>query len=166
MSTLSRAMLTLEGTLRIIDPAFDITREVTGLMPDFADQKQAAVQQQLQRELLRALPSLRTLPGHVEAIASQMRTGHLSIRNERYAGGDRDVVSGWVDRVTFAAIGAFGLLTSALLLLASGTVEEEGIRATLQLLGFVGLISGLVIQMRAIAQLLRSEDESARHRRI
>ena len=85
MSTLSRAMLTLEGTLRIIDPAFDVTREVTGLMPDFADQKQAAVQQQLQRELLRALPSLRTLPGHVEAIASQMRTGHLSIRQERYA---------------------------------------------------------------------------------
>ena len=68
--------------------------------------------------------------------------------------------------MTFAAIGAFGLLTSALLLLASGTVDEEGIRATLQLLGFVGLISGLVIQMRAIAQLLRSEDESARHRRI
>ena len=81
MSTLSRAMLTLEGTLRIIDPAFDIAREVTGLMPDFADQKQAAVQQQLQRELMRALPSLRTLPGHVEAIASQMRTGHLSIRD-------------------------------------------------------------------------------------
>ncbi len=166
MSTLSRAMLTLEGTLRIIDPAFDVARAATDLMPDFADQKQAAVQQQLQRELLRALPSLRTLPGHVEAIACQMRTGHLNIRQERFAGGDRAVVSGWVDRVTFAAIGAFGLLTSAVLLLASGTVEEEGIRATLQLLGFVGLISGLVIQMRTIAQLLRGDHESTRDRRV
>ena len=76
------------------------------------------------------------------------------------------MVSGWVDRVTFAAIGAFGLLTSAILLLASGTVEEDGLRATLQLLGFVGLISGLVLQMRTIAHLLRGEDELSRNRRV
>ncbi len=34
-----------------------------------------AMQEQLQKELLRAMPSLRTLPGHAEAIGGQLRSG-------------------------------------------------------------------------------------------
>ena len=119
------------------------------------------MQEQLQKELLRALPSLRTLPGHVEAIAAQLRGGRLNIRHERYAGEDRAVVGRWIDRVTFAAIGALGLLTSAVLLLASGGIDpgQEGVRDALQLLGFFGLIIAAVIEMRAVAVLLRDEGE-------
>lgn len=34
----------------------------------------------LQRELIRSLPSLRTLPEHAEAIAGQLRGGRLTLR--------------------------------------------------------------------------------------
>ena len=99
------------------------------------------MQQQLEKEFLRALPSLRTLPGHVEGIATQLRGGRLSMRTERYAGDDRAVVDAWIDRVTFAAIGIFGLLGSALLLLAAAVLgdAQDDLRQTLQFFGFFGL---------------------------
>ncbi|HEY1280598.1 MAG TPA: AarF/UbiB family protein [Acidimicrobiales bacterium] len=168
MTVLSRALLTLEGTLRTIDPGFNIATEVNALLPAFAEQQQDAVQAQLQKEFLRALPSLRAMPSHVESIAAQLRTGRLRLRLERYAGADRAVVGAWIDRVLFAAIGMFGLLSSAVLLVAAGAVGEavEGARDTLLILGFFGLIIGSVMLMRSVAQLLRDESASAGGRRV
>ena len=126
------------------------------------------MQEQLEKELIRALPSLRTLPGHVEGIAAQLRRGRLNVRLERYAGEDRAVVSRWIDRVVFAAIGTFGLLSSAVLLIASGLVgaDQEGIQQTLQILGLFGLAVTSVMQMRVVAQLLRSEEGGSRTERV
>ena len=168
MTILSRALLTLEGTLRTIDQSFNVASEVQELLPALAERKQEAMQQQLEKELIRALPSLRTLPGHIEGIAAQLRRGRLNVRLERYAGDDRAVVSRWIDRVVFAAIGMFGLLSSAVLLAASGMVgaDQEGIQQTLQILGLVGLAVTSVIQMRVVAQLLRSEESGSRTERV
>ena len=99
MTVLSRALLTLEGTLRTIDPSFNIAHEATALLPELADQKSDMLQQQLEKEVIRALPSLRTLPTNVEAIATQLRRGRLSMRVERFGGADREVVDEWVDRI-------------------------------------------------------------------
>ena len=90
MTILSRALLTLEGTLRTIDSSFDVATEVNQVLPALAERKNEAMQQQLEKELVRALPALRTLPGHVEGIAAQLRRGRLSVRLQRYAGDDRD----------------------------------------------------------------------------
>jgi len=168
MTVLSRAMLTLEGTLRTIDPTFNLTNEVDALLPALAAQEGAAVQEQFQKEVLRALPSLRTLPGHVESIAAQLRMGRLRMRVDRYAGADRAVVGAWIDRVLFAAIGMIGLLSSAVLLLAAGAVGEsqEGARDALFILGFFGLVVGSVMLMRSVAQLLRDETAGAGGRRV
>jgi ubiquinone biosynthesis protein len=168
MTVLSRALLTLEGTLRTIEPSFNVGQEVNDLLPALAEQKQDAVQAQLEKEFLRALPSLRTLPGHLEGIAAQLRSGRLSVRLERFNNEDRNIVGGWIDRVTFAFIGTIGLLSSAVLLLASGVIPEdqEGVQATLQLVGFFGLVVASVIQMRAVAHLLRGESGGTRDRRV
>ena len=112
-------------------------------------------------------PSLRTLPGHVEAIAAQLRGGRLSMRVERFAGADRAVVDEWVDRVIFAAIGIFGLLGSAVLLLAAAVVDgDQDFTDTLQLFGYFGLVITSVILMRTVAQLLRREADDAPDRRL
>jgi ubiquinone biosynthesis protein len=118
------------------------------------------LQQQLEKEFVRALPSLRTLPGHVEAVATQLRSGRLSVRTERYAGADREVVDAWVDRVVFAAMGLIGMVAAALLLVAAAFVpmKDDDFRTTLQVLGFFGIAVTAVIQMRVVAQLLRRED--------
>jgi ubiquinone biosynthesis protein len=160
MTVLSRALLTLEGTLRTIDPGFNIAREATTLLPEFAGERSDMLQEELQKEVVRALPSLRTLPGHVEAIATQLRGGRLTMRTERFSGSDREVVDEWIDRTIFAAVGLVGLLGSALLLVAAALVDRDDNFATaLQVIGFAGIIVTSVMQMRVVAQIFRRNDE-------
>src|SRR3954453_17776726 len=165
MTVLSRALLTLEGTLRTIDPSFNIAREATALLPEFAGEQSELLQQQLQKEVVRALPSLRTLPTNVEAIATQLRGGRLSMRVERFAGADREIVDEWVDRVVFAAVGLLGMIASAVLLVAAALIKHDDDFATaLQVIGFFGIIVTSVIQMRVVAQILRRGDQQGRRR--
>lgn len=167
MTVLSRALLTLEGTLRTIDPSFNIAHEATRLLPELAGDQTELLQEQLQKEVVRALPSLRTLPSHFEAIATQLRGGRLGVRVERYSGNDRAVVDAWVDRVTFAAIGVLGLLASALLLIAAAIVDKDNdFTTTLQVFGFFGIVVTAVIQMRVVAQILRRDDRRGGERQV
>src|SRR6478735_4308896 len=165
MTVLSRALLTLEGTLRTIDPSFNIAHEATALLPELADQKSDMLQQQLEKEVVRALPSLRTLPTNFEAIFTQLRRGRLSMRVERFAGADREVVDEWVDRIVFAAMGLLGMIASAVLLVAAALIKHDDDFATaLQVIGFFGIIVTSVIQMRVVAQILRRGDQQGRRR--
>jgi len=165
MTVLSRALLTLEGTLRTIDPSFNIAHEATALLPELAGEQSELLQQQLQKEVVRALPSLRTLPTNVEAIATQLRGGRLTVRTERFAGGDREVVDEWVDRVVFAAVGLLGMVASAVLLVAAALIKNDDDFATaLQVIGFFGIIVTSVIQMRVVAQIFRRGDQQGRRR--
>ena len=166
MTVLSRALLTLEGTLRTIDPSFNLAREATALLPDLSGEQSEMLQQQLEKEVVRALPSLRTLPGLLETTMTQLRGGRLSVRTEHYAGGDREVVDAWVDRAVFAAMGLVGMVAAALLLVAAALVgpKDDDFKTTLQVLGFFGIAVTAVIQMRVVAQLLRREDGTADRR--
>ncbi len=154
LTILSRAMLTLEGTLGIIDPGFDLARQGSELV---ADEREAIADPQalLQKELLRALPSLRTLPEHTEALANQMRSGRFTVRTERYAGGDRRVVEQWVDRAILAGVGVIGTVASALLVLAGSLSPDDDIQEACWVLGFAGLAFAAVLLMRSAAQALR-----------
>jgi ubiquinone biosynthesis protein len=154
LTILSRAMLTLEGTLSIIDPGFDLARQGSAIV---ADEREAMADPQalLQKELLRALPSLRTLPEHTEAIANQMRAGRFTVRTERYAGNDRRIVEQWVDRALLAAVGAIGTVASALLILAGSLSTDSDIQEALWVLGFSGLAFSAMLLMRSAAQALR-----------
>jgi ubiquinone biosynthesis protein len=153
LTILSRAMLTLEGTLTVIDPGFDLARQGSELVADERD----AVDPQalLQKELLRALPSLRTLPEATEALANQLRAGSLTVRTEHYAGGDRRIVEQWVDRVVLAGIGVVGVVAAALLLVAGALTTDDDIQEGLWVLGFAGLAFSAVLLMRSAAQALR-----------
>jgi ubiquinone biosynthesis protein len=135
------------------------------MLPEFAGEQSELLQQQLQKEVVRALPSLRTLPSNVEAIATQLRRGRLSVRTERYAGADREVVDEWVDRVVFASVGLLGMIASAILLVAAALIRSDDDFATaLQVIGFFGIIVTSVIQMRVVAQILRRGDQEGRRR--
>ena len=123
----------------------------------------------LQRELIRALPSLRTLPEAAEAISAQLRTGRLTIRTARYAGPDREVVDEWINRVLVAATGAIGAVASALLLLGAAGTHDQGVREALWVLGFGGLTFSTTLLMRTAAQALhrlplRDDEERTRRR--
>jgi ubiquinone biosynthesis protein len=154
---LSRTLLTLEGTLRLIDPEFDLAAEASNLVGQDGFASVGTPTEILRRELVRALPALRSLPEHAETLGSQLRSGRLVLRSERYAGGDRRVVEAWIDRVLVAVAGGIGALTSGSVLVAAAMAEDSDIRDTLWILGFSGLTAATVLLLRTVAQSLHGQ---------
>ena len=154
LTLLSRSLITLEGTLGVLCPGFDFAATGQELARADATTTLGSPSDLLQQELVRALPSLRTLPESAEAISAQLRAGRLTIRTERFAGHDREIVDQWISRILVAGSGAAGALTSALLLVAAGSTSLEGVRETLWVLGFGGMSFSVVLLMRTAAQAL------------
>ena len=154
---LSRTLLTLEGTLRVIDPDFHLPTQAAELMATDPLGDRLNPRELLQRELVRSLPALRTLPEHAEALAGQLRGGRLVVRSERYGGGDRVVVDAWVDRFLVAAMGGVGALTSATVLLAGSLAPDRDVRTGLWVLGISGLTATTVLLLRTVAQGLHRQ---------
>ncbi len=161
MTALSKAMLTLDGTLKVIDPTFVLATEATAAADALSAESPDLMGDLLQQELRRSLPLLRTLPEHVDELATQLRAGRLGVRLERFAGRDEQVVSGWIDRVLVAAFGCFGLLASGVILVAAELAGTRDIRLSLQAIGFIGLVFSSVLFMRSVAQVLRRERSAA-----
>ena len=158
MTILSRALLTLEGTLRTIEPSFNIATEVNELLPGMAGPGRRDEGSAREGGAARASRRCAPCPGTRRASPSSSATDVSASGSIGSPGLTARSSDGWVDRVTFAAIGVFGLLSSSVLLLASGIVadDQDGVRNTLQLLGFLGLIVSSTMQMRSVAHLLRS----------
>jgi ubiquinone biosynthesis protein len=161
LTLLSRALITLDGTLRTMAPGFAFAQQAQALagpmvMPAGDTD---AVNDQMQKELLRALPSLRTLPGHAEAIGGQLRTGQLTIRTRRFADLEEAAfVRDLANRAMLAGVGLVGILTSAIILVAATSASGNDAR-TLEGIGYVGLFLGSIITMRVVALVVR--DRSA-----
>jgi ubiquinone biosynthesis protein len=154
LTLLSRSLLTLEGTLGVLCPGFDFAATGTELARADAEDTVGSPAELVQRELIRALPSLRTLPESFEAIGNQLRAGRLNVRTERFAGADREVVDRWMSQALVTFSGGAGALASAGLLLAAGTTHAEDVRQTLWVLGFGGLTFSSTLLMRTVAQAM------------
>lgn len=155
LTLLSRSLVTLEGTLGVLSPGFDFAATGQELAKADAAETLGTPEDVMQRELIRAMPSLRTLPEAAEAIAAQLRVGRLTLRTERYAGDDRLVVDQWVDRTVVAFSGGAGAVASAGILLAAGVTHVDGVREALWVLGFGGLTFSATLLMRTVARALR-----------
>ena len=157
MLLLSRTLITLEGTLKTIDPTFELSTEASTLVADEQQEVLGASGELLRKELTRALPALRTLPEYAEALSSQLRAGRLVVRTERYAGADRNIVNGWLNRALVAFSGAAGAVSSGVVLVAGSLSTDKGVRDSLWVLGFIGLTGATVLLMRTIAQALHAQ---------
>ena len=157
LTSLSRALLTLDGTLKVIDPTLELAVEATAAADALRGPDEDIAGDLLQQELRRSLPALRTLPGHLDELATQLRAGRLSVRVERFADRDERVLSGWIDRVLLGLFGGVGLVASGILLVAAELATTRDIRLALQAIGFIGVVFSSVLFMRSVAQVLRRE---------
>jgi ubiquinone biosynthesis protein len=158
MLLLSRTLITLEGTLKTIDAGFDLSSEAQSLVAREQQDAFGSPEELVRKELVRALPALRTLPEYAEALASQLRSGRLVVRSERYAGSDRAVVEAWLNRGLVVIAGAAGALSSAAVLVAGSLSPDKGVRDALWTLGFSGLTGATVLLMRTVAQALHGQE--------
>jgi ubiquinone biosynthesis protein len=157
MLLLSRTLLTLEGTLKTIDPGFELATEAEQLVEGERRGDLGSPEELLRKELVRLLPALRTLPEHAEAIATQLRSGRLVMRTERYAGGDRLVVEDWVNRALVATAGGATAIASGAVLAAGSLSADRGVRDALWSLGFFGLTGAAILLLRTVAQSLHGQ---------
>ncbi len=155
ITLLARALFTLEGTIRTLDPEFSLVTQSQEIVMQEHREAFGTPEQIIQRELLRSLPALRTLPEHAETLANQLRAGRLTVRHEQFAGADRDAVDSWVDRIVIAVIAGFGVVASATILVGAGVTANHEVRSALWILGFAGLSFSTILAMRGAARALR-----------
>ena len=159
LTILARAILTLDGTLRSIDPDFRMGPAAQAKMGEIVAHSDLDPREQITRELVRALPVLRSMPQVAEDLALQARGGRLTLRIDRYSGPDGHRVEHWLNRVLFTAVGIFGLIGSGLVLIAGGMDANDTVANPLRLIGFVGLFLSAAMMMRVVAQILARRDD-------
>ena len=159
LTILARAILTLDGTLRALDPDFRMGPAAQERMGEIVAHQELDPRDQLTRELVRALPILRSMPQVGEDLALQARNGRLTLRIDRYSGPDGHRVEHWINRILFTTVGVIGLLGSGLVLIAGGLSGNDTVANPLRIIGFVGLFLSAAMMMRVVAQILARRDD-------
>ena len=159
LTILARAILTLDGTLRALDPDFRMGPAAQERMGEIVAHQELDPRDQLTRELVRALPILRSMPQVGEDLALQARNGRLTLRIDRYSGPDGHRVEHWIYRILFTTVGVIGLLGSGLVLIAGGLSANDTVANPLRIIGFVGLFLSAAMMMRVVAQILARRDD-------
>lgn len=159
LTILARAILTLDGTLRTLDPSFRMGPAAQARMGRIVEQAELSPRDQLTRELVRALPSLRSMPQIAEDVALQARSGRFSLRVERFSGPDGDRVEGWVNRILYTAIGVGGFMGAGVVLVAAGLAGNDTVANPLRVIGFAGLLLTGAMCMRLVARILSARGD-------
>ncbi len=159
LTLLARAILTLDGTLRSVDPTFRMGPAAQARMGRIVQESELNPRDQLAKELVRALPALRSMPQLTEDLALQARSGRFTMRVDRFEGPDGSRMEHWVNRVLFTVVGVVGLLGSGLLLIAAGMAGNDTVANPMRIIGFGGLFLAAAMMMRVVAQILASRDD-------
>lgn len=148
-----RCFVTLEGTLRLLDPAFNVADEVQHHDDGWIGEafSKESLRKSIRDELGVVLPRLRRLPGRLDHIAADLDHGRLTI-NVRLLAGDREerLMERLVGRVSLVIFGpAIGVM-SVVLLGIHGGPNLGGSMALNQILGYSGLCISVALILRGI----------------
>jgi ubiquinone biosynthesis protein len=158
IGTVLRALATLEGTLALLSPDFDIVTQareyaathVTAQLTPKTVQKTAA------DELLALVPVLRRLPRRLDRITGALEQGRLGINVRLFADErDRRVVTGLTNQILLTFLGAACGITAALLLGVSAGPKVAPEVSLDQLIGYNLLIVAAVLVMRVLFVIFR-----------
>lgn len=153
-----RAMMTLEGTLRVLAPGFQIMDETRVLAKQWVREglSPSSLGKTASDELQALLPLLRRLPRRLDRITESIERGSFSV-NVRLLADARDerLFSTLVSRAILALLGAaLGLMSVLLLGMQTGPILIAPI-GLFQALGYFGLCVSLVLILRVIIALVR-----------
>ena len=152
---LSRALVTVDGTLRALRPDISLVAAATALV-DTRDGDEIVDRQQLARdELLAMVPLLRRLPERVDRILTLTSRGELRVRSI-VDEDSRRIVRTLANRLLLLLAGTSFLVTSAWMLIAAedGPVVA-GATGLFEVFGYGGLLLGVVLVLRVVAAVAR-----------
>lgn len=147
-----RCLATLEGTLTLLDPDFDLVQASRAYAASLLrDQLGAISGQAAIEELLPLLPLLRPLPRRLARLTAALERGELTGRVRLFAdAGDRRFVRAMIQRVVTAFLGAATGIMAVVLLNAGGGPRGSSAVSLFQLLGYNLLLVSVVLVLRAL----------------
>jgi ubiquinone biosynthesis protein len=150
---LSRALVTLEGTLRIISPMTSLVAAAGNMVGAVAPpiDREAMIRD----ELVAALPHLRQLPDRIDRVLTLASRGRLRVRSVVDEDGQR-ILRTLVNRALLSFIGSVFLVAATLMLIAAeeGPIVASG-TGLFDILGYGGLAAGTVLLLRVAAAVAR-----------
>ncbi|NEK56491.1 AarF/ABC1/UbiB kinase family protein [Geodermatophilus sabuli] len=155
-----RTFATLEGTLALIDPGFDLVAEARAAGRGRV--AQSLTPQRLRRsaeeELAALLPLLRRLPRRVDRIADAVEHGRLGVNVRLFADArDRRLVTGLVHLTLSALLGAAaGLMAVLFLDMPGGPQVTDSVRL-FPVFGYGLLVVAVVLVLRVLVVVFRQD---------
>jgi ubiquinone biosynthesis protein len=151
---LSRALVTLDGTLRTISPGFSMVAAANQIGSGTAVPA-LDPNEMVRDELASMLPHLRRIPDRLDRILMLTGRGDLRIRTV-IDEDSRRILRTLVNRALLVAVGAAFLIVSAGMLLVpdKGPAVASGV-GLYEILGYGGLLAGTVLLLRVVAAVAR-----------
>jgi ubiquinone biosynthesis protein len=159
VGTVLRALATMEGTLTLVEPGFDLVVEarqyaaahVTGQLSPRAVQKTAA------DELMALLPVLRRLPRRADHITGAMEQGRFGVNVRLFADErDRRVVTDLTNRFLLTLLGAATGIGAVLLIGAPGGPQISSDVSLFQVIGYNLLLVASILVLRVLFAIFRN----------
>jgi len=153
-----RALMTLEGTLRVLDPGFAIIDEARPLAGQAGQRAfgPGALGQAAGEDLLTLAPLFRRIPRRLDRITAAMERNEWGYNIRLLAHqDDLRLAQRFFARATFAFLSAaIGLVSALLLGVTNGIPVAEGVTLA-QALGYLGLMAATVLGMRVLVAISR-----------
>ncbi|MEC3976636.1 ABC1 kinase family protein [Amycolatopsis sp. H20-H5] len=163
-----RSLATLEGTLGLLAPGFNVVRESrafaaeqvgAGLRPD-------SLRRTATNELMALLPVLRRLPRRIDRIGNALEQGRLSVNIRLFSDErDRDVVTGLIHEILLAFVGGASGLMAAMLLSSSGGPRLLPDLTLPQMFGYNLLVVSALVGLRLLFVVFRRTGQQSRSKR-
>jgi ubiquinone biosynthesis protein len=152
---LSRALVTVDGTLRVLVPDLALVAAAMELVDRKDDRSVLDRGELVREELLSMLPHLRRLPERVDRILMLTGRGELRVRSILDEDGAR-IVRTLANRLLLVFAGTSFLATSAWLLAATEDGPQlAGQTGLFEAFGYGGLLIGAVLVLRVVAAVAR-----------
>jgi len=159
IATVLRALATLEGTLSLLTPGFNIAAEARAYAADHvaAQLSPRGVPKSAADELIALLPVLRRLPRRFDRITAAMEQGRLSLNVRLFADErDRRVVTSLTHQFLLTFLGAAAGIVAAMLLGAPGGPKITPTVSLYQVIGYNLLIVAAILVLRVLFTIFRN----------
>lgn len=153
-----RALAALEGTLRLLDPGFDVIAEARELGSEHLEQEftPERLRTELSRQALTLLPTLARLPRRVDRLADALEQGTLTARVRVLADdGDRGFLTRLFQQLIVAVLAAAATIGAVLLILDDSGPSLTASLSWHSFFGFTLLFAGFVLALRAVTLAFR-----------
>jgi ubiquinone biosynthesis protein len=156
-----RAIGTLEGTLTLIQPGFNMIGGARAFASDYLGQQMRpnALRKTLTDELTSLLPMLRRLPRRVDRIADALEDGRFTVRIRAFADErERRGVSDLVHEVLLTILASTAGIMAVLLLGMDGEPRLTESVSLFQFFGYSLLVLAVMLAMRVLVLIFRPHD--------